>query len=83
MRQNKRQKWSCNLFQIFSLSVKPTIPSFNYHLFIIIAGTKSSIRKHAVLTDSVMENESESKEESDREMHGSNWRIRLDRCMEQ
>lgn len=30
-----------------------------------------------------MENESESKKERDRKMHGSNWRIRLDRCMEQ
>lgn len=38
---------------------------------------------YAGLKDSVIENERESKKERGREMHGSNWRIRLDRCMEQ
>ena len=62
----------CYLFLICSLTVKA-----------IITSLRSSISKHAGPKDSVMENERESKKERDREIHGSNWRIKLDRFMEQ
>lgn len=48
-----------------------------------VIALRGSTSKRAGLKGSVMENERESKKESERDMHGRNWRIRLDRFMEQ